>query len=51
MTNKTLWNRGNVPSRSDDSLFKSYTDAKGRKGEGGLCGRDLKGLDEKREEA
>ena len=46
-----LWNRGNEPSRSDDSLFKSYTDAKERKGEEGLCGKDLEGLDKKREEA
>ena len=46
-----LWNRGNEPSRSDDSLFKNYADEKEKKGEGGLYGRDLERLDEKREEA
>lgn len=49
-----LWNRGNEPSRRNDSLLKGHADVEEGEGKRSLYGRkvwDLKGLDEKREEA
>ena len=55
----SIWDGGCQPNRIDDTLLKGLADAKERKGEGSLHGsgiddsllEDLKGLDEKREEA
>ena len=37
----SLWNRGDEPSRSNDSLFESYANAKERKGERSFCNRNV----------
>ena len=36
-----LWDRGNEPSRSDDSFFKSYADAEERKKKKSLYNRKM----------
>ena len=50
----SLWDRSNEPSRSDDSIFKSYVDAREGKKKGVFAierYENLKGLNERREEA
>ena len=37
----SLRNRGDEPSRSNDSLFKSHANVEERKGEGRFCGRKV----------